>query len=714
MLQIMSSIPGRARFKAGPLYCNQKLSSYLRAYMDHLFGVKCSSTNPYTATVLVEFDEKKISIHTLQKNILHVISTVPAEPHSDLGKYEEYNSILAKRDKAKRNFILFGLLYIGYKIKSSLYGKFALSSNVRVLQAASLVTVIGGYPVIKRLYKLLTRHLPADFDSLLKLAAISFTLVRESSKGLLVLVLKELNDYIKLSADAENWRLLNQTLEKNTGMAWLVTSQNQETLVAVSTLKPGDRISVHKGELIPANGEVLEGEGVSNSLYFTGQPVIDCLVKGSKVYEGISLIAGEIQINVTDIPAASYKEDISLDKLYLQKRVSIYQQNISKVSLSAATISYLFSNSTLKALSTLLVMSPSAAGTALSSGIKSYVSLLNKHGIYLRNPNTFENITRVNHVLFDKTGTLTYGRMQIWDIVNFSGAYSDSELLKICAACEANNYHPISITLKAEAGGRYDIKKVDSSVYIPSKGVMADYEGHEVMIGSKHLMEEHNIDISKGLNQYQRFDEQLCTPVFVSIDRKLSGIIAMRDHLREGSYELIKGLKSIGIHRISLVTGDTSSRAEYIASKLGIDEVYSSCSLDDKVGVVNEAKRHGKVMMVGDGVNDIRAMIAADISVSFVNSSCDKAKLHSDCILLEDRMLKLADLFSLSRKSFSKINQSITISQLFNGTLGVAGSLIEIDPFAAKSLNTSNSLLALLLNKRVEYLNPAKPLVTKI
>lgn len=707
-MQEISVLPGRIRLRNHSLYYNKALAKYINVYTDNLYGVKYSMVNPSTATILVTYDPLKTDSQVIRKNIEHALSSALENKPESIREYDEYYKTLEKRDKAKRNIVIFGLIYLGLKIKNSIYGKFALSTNVKVLQAASAVTIIGGYPLLKSIYKKLSKNIPTDSDILLTLTALSFTLARESSKGVLLLMLKAMNDYIKYSADAECQRLLNQSMNKTSEMAWLVSSSLQEILVSIDTLKLDDVIAAHEGEVIPVQGEIIDGSALVNTLYYTGQPVISRVGIGSKVHEGISVLSGSLTIKVQKVPEKKYKPFWGKENMQIHQRVSKYQKSITPVSLWAGAASYLLSGNIMNSFAVLLALTPSGAGTALSTGMKSYVSLLNKHKIFIRRPETFEKVIHTDHIIFDKTGTLTNEKMGIEFIASFDKAYSEKELLKICAACESEHYHPISITLNNEYKNQIDIHKVHNSILIPSSGVKSLYENHSVLIGNKKFMDENRISMQDKLEMYNNCEKRFLTPVLVSIDGRLTGMIAFRETLKKGAYELIQRIKQKPSYDISLLTGDNEYKAADIAQKLGISHVFSNCSDEEKADIVRRYKSSESVMMVGDGINDIKAMREADISISFAHSSCDMAKLNSDYIIFEDHMEKLADVVFLSQRAYAKINNSITLSQFYNIIFGGLAFVGAIDAFAAKSINTINSLMVLLLNKRIEYLSPKR------
>jgi cation-transporting P-type ATPase C len=708
LIDEISVLPGRIRFRSSKVYTNKLFARYINSYIEGLYGVNYSSINPSTGSILIVYDVEKTNHKLLVESLESAIDLEDNSKKEEIQKYELYYKTIEKRDSVKGKFLFFGILYLLLKLKHSTLGKFSISRNIAVLEAASAVTIIGGYPLLKNMYKKYSNYVPTDADILLKLTAASFTILRESTKGVFVLILKYLSDYIKYSAEVECLRTLNSGMGKTTGMIWLVLDNNEEVLVPVDTLNIGDMVNIHKGEISPVCGKIVSGKAVVNSLYNVGQPIVTHVGIGNKINEGVAVVLGDIKLKVQSIPVSVTKKDLSLDKLNIHKKVGAYQNKITKIALGAAGLNYIFTGSMLNALSVLLVLTPSATATALSHGMKNYVASLKSHNIYLRNPNTFEKIINTNSVMFDKTGTLTYGNMRIINIESFSKDYSSHELLRICAACEVNNYHPISITLQDYVGEDYDVSKLKSSVLIPSQGIEAVYDNHKLLIGNKKLFQKKNINLANVISKYNHYEQQFYYPILIGIDREIVGIISMKDEIRKNVPLLIDKLKYRGINDISLLTGDIYEKSCNTGKTLGIDKVYAECSSDDKLSIIREAGKLGTVMMVGDGINDIDAMKAADVSISFANSACDKIKLHSDCIIFEENVDRLADLIYLSQVSHKLIRQSISFSQFYNITFGTLAFFQYFDAFTAKSLNTINSLIVLLLNERIRWIVPDK------
>ncbi|MFL0196848.1 HAD-IC family P-type ATPase [Clostridium sp. WILCCON 0269] len=721
-------LPGRIRFKTNKIYRNKILAKHIDIYVENMYGVKYSSVNCNTGSILVVYDEAKTNMKLIKHGIEQVLASKINHNSTDLDSYNLYYDIKGKTSKVKTKLTWSILVYLLFKMKNSIFGKFFISSSIGALGAASAITIIGGYPLFKNVYKKFTKHIHSNSEFILKLAAVCLTVLRESTEGLLLIVLIDLSNYIKLSADLKYQRLLKHNMVTPPNTAWIITSTGDEMLTSIHSLQLNDIIYIHKGELVPVEGEILDGSSLISNLYRTGQPTVFPMSKGNTVYQGAAVLSGNLKVRITNIPQVLNKEDISFEQLNLNKRVIKFEDRIVPIAALLGITCYIFTRNILNALSIILVLCPESSELALTTGIKNYIHLLSKYNIYLRNPNTFEKIAGTSSVVFDKTGTLTYGNMEIIDVQSFDKSYTNEAILKICASCEASNYHPISVTFQNELQkshnidkmqvtkdssvetefhkNNYALKNVQNSILIPSKGIKAIYNNHTVLIGNDKFFIENNVALDNVLDKYLHYKKNLYTPILVSLDGKLTGIIIMRESIRHSSCELISKLKLEGITNLSLLTSDSYDRGKYVADVLDINNTYGDCNDEEKLRVIEKQKIYNTVMMVGDGLNDVSAMRAADVSVSFADSSCDQVKLNSDCIIFEDNISRLNDLITLSKNSYKIIDMNIKIANLYNITFGVLALMGQFSVFAAKSIDTINSILVLVLNERIKWIFP--------
>lgn len=700
----LSVLPGRVRFKCNRTYFDRKLAKYIDMYAEGLYGVEYSRVNHNLGTILILYDEAKTNPKLIKSSIEQVLTSEIDYDSEIFKNYDSYYSTKRKREFVKNNFMRSIFVYLFFKIKQLVFGKFFLSGSLAMVEAASLVAVIGGYSLLRNAYNRFTRRLYPHPDVFLKLISLILTISRESTEGLFLILLIDFTDYIKASADLKCQCLLKKSIVKPPNTAWIVTGDNNEMLTSIKSLEVGDTVLVHEGEVVPVYGRVLEGKAVVNNLYYTGQPLASLVEKGSEIHEGIIVMSGELRIHVLRLPEPLEKEDISIDKMHLREKIVKHEERMLPAAVILSTLNYIFTGDVLNALSIVLVMCPASSELAFSTAVKNYIHLLSKYNIYVKNPNTFEKIVNLDGIIFDKTGTLTYRDMNIAHVESFGDNYGNEDLLKICAACESINCKKISDdSCKPERKTNFsDAKKeLENMILVPSKGIGINYDGHKVLIGDGDFLRENNVALDNIFERHLNYRENLYSFIFISVDGRAVGMIVMEENIRKGACSLIGRLKANGIGNISIVTGDSLEKGRYVADKLGIKDVYGGCNSGEKLQILLEQKSKGPVMMVGDGVNDILSMRAADVSVSFLDYSSNEIKLNSDYIIFDDDVNRLEDLIMLSQSAYEIMQQNIKMSNLFNISLGIFAFLGGLDVFAAKSINTINSILTLIMNERV-------------
>jgi cation-transporting P-type ATPase C len=693
------------RFQYNKAYRNKELAKYIDIYAEGLYGVEFSKVNYKTGTILVSYDETKTNLKLIKSSIEQALSSEINYNDEAFKSYDLYYNTKQKREIVKTNFIRSTLVYLFFKIKHLVFGKFFLSGNLALLEIASLITIIGGYPLLRNIYNKSVKHMYPHPDILLKLVGLILTISRESSEGLFLILLTDFTDYIKASADLKCQCLLKKSVVRPPHTAWIVINNGNEMLTPVVSLELGDTILVHKGEVVPVDGEVLDGKATVNSVYYTGQPFASLIEKGCKVYEGLIVISGEIKVRVLRVAEPLNKNDLSIENLHLREKIIRYQKKAVPIALILSALGYVFTGNILDSLSIILVLCPSSSELALSTGIKNYAYLLSKHDIYVKNPNTFENVVNTHSIVFDKTGTLTYKDMSIVSIESFDENYTNENLLKICTACENDSYQQIfnvSENLRETNLNRAE-ENLENSILMPSKGISAEYNNHKILIGNDDFLKENNIILDKVLDRYLYYESNIYDPILIAVDNLVVGLIVMQETIREGAYDLINKLKSNGINNISLATGDYYKKSRYIANKLGIKNIYDNCDGEEKLKIILEQKSQGPVMMVGDGINDILAMRAADVSVSFANYSSDDIKFNSDYIIFDEDMNRLNDLITLSQNAYRKIDTNIRIANLYNIFFGTLAFIVRFDTFVAKSIDTINSIFVLIINERIRF-----------
>ncbi|MFZ5945918.1 MAG: HAD-IC family P-type ATPase [Bacillota bacterium] len=694
-IQEISLLPGRARLKYERLKKNRILAQLLSAYLDSLKGVTGSKININTTSIIINYNSRQINYPAIKERLIKLINLPSTSKRQILDDYNDYRCTSIEKDRSRNYLFLYLTIYLLLKIKQHRHGKNSYSKSLWVLLLNSSVVIAAGYPIFKTLTTKSIKNIPLDTDLLLQIMAILLTMVRESNEGVLVLALKSFNDYLKNSADLSGMKLLNQSMQVN---------KSSHDFNNYKVLNIGDTFSIDKGEYVELHGEVIAGEGLVNTLYCTGQPLISKVGKGSKIYEGSLVVSGHLKIKVLNQPRTNKKEQFPLAaNLRIKENVTRFSNVSTSISLVLGVLNFILTGNLLNTFSIFLILCPVAAEVAIGTGLQQYISKLQKGHIYLKNIDLLEKIVDVDYIFFDKTGTLTSPEMDLEKVILYDNEYSTQEILEITASCEADYYHPISNTLKYQVIGKDQSSNV-VSLLIPAKGIKADFKNLQVLIGNKELMLENHIDITEGLTDYCRYEKELYTPLYISVNKKLSGLIVLKEMLRKDAVNVINLLNKLGKKKIIILTGDEKVKAEKIAAFLGISKVYANCNYLDKAKIIEEYKKQGTVMMVGDGINDLLAMKKADISVSFADLAYDKLKLNSDCIILNESLMMVPHLIYLSQQTSTLMHQNISFAKYYNFGLGTITFFNSFSPFTAKTINTLNSLLVMLLNQRISHI----------
>ena len=301
----------------------------------------------------------------------------------------------------------------------------------------------------------------------------------------------------------------------------------------------------------------------------------------------------------------------------------------------------------------MVITCPHALGLAIPLVVSVSTSLAATNGFLIRNRAAFEQARNLQAVIFDKTGTLTEGTFTVTDILNFNESFSDDEILTFAASLETNSEHPIAKGILEKAENTLDVEEFNS---ITGKGIEGVVDGKNVKVVSPGYIREQEIDYSK--DEVEEISSQGKTVVFVLIDDKLSGAIALGDKIRESSRNAIKTLHEMGLECVML-TGDNKQTAEYVAKELDIDQVFAEVLPDEKADKVKEVQSQGKrVAMTGDGVNDAPALAQADVGIA-IGAGSDVAVETGDIVLVKNNPEDVVNLIKLSRSTYKKMIQNL-------------------------------------------------------
>ena len=373
------------------------------------------------------------------------------------------------------------------------------------------------------------------------------------------------------------------------------------------------------------------------------------------------------------------------------------------IALSAAALTWLFTHEIIRAVTILVVFCPCALVLATPTAIMAAIGNATKHGFLVREGDALERLAKVGTVAFDKTGTLTCGSPEVVAAQSAPGGPGDAELYRLAASAEQLSEHPLGKAVVScyRRSGLGQTDEATGFVMIPGRGVAADVGGRRVLAGNTELLREHGLEFEPPEDALRHIS-QGCTAIYVAVDGKYAGYIALADTLREDSAEMVSRLSSLGLRPV-LLTGDHENAAETIAAQLGIGEVRSSCLPEDKLRFIEERQASGEpVCMMGDGINDAPALKMARVGIAMGGVGSDIAVDAADIALVDDEVRELPHLIALSRRMMTTIKLNMSFSMVLNflaitlaiiGTLGpVVGALVHN---AGSVLVIANSALLL-------------------
>ena len=507
----------------------------------------------------------------------------------------------------------------------------------------------------------------------------------------------------------------SEAIKKLMGLApktAIVIQDGKEVEIPIDEVEIGDVILVKPGEKIPVDGEVIDGHTAIDESMLTGESMPIDKKAGDKVYAASINTNGMIRFEATkgggDTALAQIiklVEDAQGSKAPIAQMADIVSGYFVPIVVAIAVLAFagwLIGGQTLVFsltifISILVIACPCALGLATPTAIMVGTGKGAEYGILIKGGEALETTHKINTIVFDKTGTITEGKPEVTDIITVAGMARE-RLLQIAASGEKGSEHPLgeAIVRGAETEN-LEILKVENFEAIPGHGIEVAIEGMSVLIGNRKLMDERQISLGELDSQSDRLADEGKTPMYVAVNNKISGIIAVADVVKESSAKAIKKLQSMGIE-VAMITGDNRKTAEAIAKQVGIDRVLAEVLPQDKSNEVKKLQAEGKkVAMVGDGINDAPALVQADIGIA-IGSGTDVAMESADIVLMKSDLMDVPTAIHLSKSTIRNIKQNLFWAFGYNvagipiaaGVLYLFGGPLLNPIFAAAAMSLSS------------------------
>ena len=494
---------------------------------------------------------------------------------------------------------------------------------------------------------------------------------------------------------------LARSMSLNVSKVWLIT-EDSEVQVGTDEIKPGDRVRIHMGTVIPFDGIVTEGEAMVNEASLTGESMPVAKHESSYVYAGTVMEEGELTIRVKETSGSTKFEKIvtmieETEKLKsaVESKAEHLADRLVPYTLAGTALTYALTRNVTKALSILMVDFSCALKLAMPISVLAAIREANAHHITVKGGKFLEAVAEADTIVFDKTGTLTKAQPTVVDVVSFNGD-SKENLLRLAACMEEHFPHSMAKAVMDAAKERgLTHEEMHSKVeYIVAHGISTMVDGRKAIIGSHHFVfEDEKCTIPVGKEELFRNLPEEYSHLYLGIEGKLAAVICIEDPLRPEAPEVIKQLRKAGFTQIVMMTGDSDRTAKAIAARVGVDKYYSEVLPEDKAKFVEEAKAQGrKVLMVGDGINDSPALSAADVGIA-ISDGAELAREIADITIGADDLSLMVTLKVISNGLMDKIHKNYRRIVGINGSLIALGVTGVIQPTMSALLHNTSTLL---------------------
>lgn len=710
--EIVHELPGRLRLKSTNMLTDRELVASLLNHLSSIAGVTGARYNHWNYSLVIEHEglDCDFLLTTLSHKSLYTkvegqLITLP----------------LAEKPERRLNRWLKAFLdTVDRLIPSSLQAMLGAGALVAGwLKAPSLVvgSLLGGslLSIGSRAVRTVCEEERLGVDAL-DLAAASLMVARgRYIEAGFMAALIGLGEYIRDLTAGKCKQMVTDLLGMAGRSAWLVKGRKR-LCVPADQLVTGNVVVVYPGEMIPADGMIIDGKALIDQSMLTGESLPVEVAQGSEVFSSTMLMEGKIYLRVTatggDTQAGKVLSSVMnapLHETKIQNYATLMADKMVVPILLGSAACLAITRDPVRAMTMLVFDFSTAIRISAPTAVLASMYRVGRHGILIKNGAALERLSTINAVIFDKTGTLTAGEPSVTTVTSFNG-HSERELIELAASVEQRSKHPAAraITKYCLAQNIVIPDREDSEI-LNGLGAKATVKGKSVLVGSRLFLDSQGIDCLAGDNPAWTAKvlstAGTSSQALVAINGKLAGLIEYRDSIRPEARAALTKLRRLGVKRVAMATGDNAQAAERTASKLGISETLSGVFPTEKADFVKALKKEGlHVAVIGDGINDSPALSHADVAVS-LHGATEIARHCADVVLTDDNLIRLPEAIRAARSTIGLVKQNLFFSVIPNiGGLGLAAFGL-IGPAMATVLNNGSAILAALNSLRPLYSN---------
>jgi heavy metal translocating P-type ATPase len=692
-------IPGRIRLHLPSLCRRQKLAEQTLAWLCAQKGIKQARINYDCASLVIEYDAAYEGILRATIGRLSVMSLNDVQklvgPDNGLPKPSRSGPMPAAAVPTP----LWSRAPLALPSVSLLM---ALSVNPVVMAVNLPLMLWNGYPIALRAWRVWRRESRLNVDFLDTLAITASLLQGNPIAGAIVTWLIKLGDWIRDLTAAGSRRAISELLEYQTKNAW-VLRDGVVAAIPAADLSVGDEVVVYPGEIIPIDGEIIDGQAMIDQKTITGEGLPVTRAKGEPVFAATVIRDGQLTVRAIRVGTtttagqiAHLVESAPIGDTRMQNHAEKLADRLVVPTLALATGTAALSGDFNRFLSLVIVDYGTGIRVAAPTAVMASMTHAARVGIIIKSGAHMERLSEVDTVIFDKTGTLTHGSPVIAGVVNYANHITDWHLLGLAAAAETRLKHPVAAALRAKAHELgANIPPCEETKYRIGLGVEGQVNGYYLHVGNERFMRQSAINIRAAEADRGALDEQGYSCIYVAVDGALACLMPYTDKIRPESRAIIRRLHEIGIKNSVMLTGDNAVVARAVGKRLGLSRQFAEMLPADKAAVIRDFQRKGNIVaMVGDGINDSPALSFADVGIAMKHGA-EVARESADVVLMEDSLWKLVKAVEISRGAVSLIHQNYAIVAGLNTlALGLALPSGLISPSITALISNGSAIIA--------------------
>ena len=694
---VIHEIPGRCRIRVPNLGMNRYIYADLENRLNSCYPIDKFHINKVCSSIIIQYQGAIEVLFNLLDQTTEINQNLIEIKPKSLNIFTNISDL-----KPLHSLALSGLTL-------------GLGVTAGSLISLSLILIIA-FPIWRRAISTLIYERRLNVDFLDGLALTIAVLRQQPRTAALMALLVHLGDYVRERTARQSRGYVRQLLELHTLKARLIENDGTISMVIAHTLETSQTVQILAGELVPADGIVMNGIAAVDQRHITGESMPATRRVGEMVFAGSSVVEGTITVSITDSGSNTVASKIvelveaaPIGETRIQNYAEKFADHLVAPMLSANLALLAASGNLDRFMSLAIVDYGTGIRVAAPTSILTSMTRAAKEGILIKSGTHVERLASLKGIAFDKTGTLTCGKLTVLEIKTFNSNINSNIVIQLAAAAELELSHPVARALVAYACNDLGLilPKCSDVQFIIGMGVEAEIQDHKINIGSERYLKGLKIATNKAQSYLIELERLGHIALLVSYDSELIGVIACSDEPRKEASRVLSGLRQRGVNEIVMLSGDREGVAKRVAESIGISQVYSEVLPHEKAAIIRDLRfKYGTFAMVGDGVNDSPALAQADVGIS-LKDGADIARSAADVVFMKDGLHLLLPAIDISRDALKIIKQNCTLIAGLN-TLALVLALPSglISPATCTIISNGSTLLATI--------NSMRPLIPNI